>query len=135
MKVTAIWFKVTKVTEVTVNMLKGHRAHSLYALGSQSSQGICFKVTEVTVYMLKGHRDHRLYALGSQRSQVYALRSQISLKVIEISGNMFHGHQKELRSKELSFCHKLLFSNHYIFGTRYCRPLIFQTMNYVRSNN
>ena len=36
---------------------------------------------------------------------------------------------------ELSFCHKLLFSNHYIFGTRCCRPLIFQTMNYVRSNN
>ena len=38
-------------------------------------------------------------------------------------------------SKELSFHHKLLFSNHYIFGTRCCRHLIFQTMNYVRSNN
>ena len=40
-----------------------------------------------------------------------------------------------IQTKELSFCHKLLFSNHYIFGTQYCRPLIFQTLNYVRSNN
>jgi len=39
------------------------------------------------------------------------------------------------KGKGIEFCHKLLFSNHRIFGTRCCRPLIFQTMNYVRSNN
>ena len=39
------------------------------------------------------------------------------------------------QSKELSFCQKLLFSNFFIFGTRCCRPLIFQTMNNVRPNN
>ena len=37
--------------------------------------------------------------------------------------------------KKLSFCHKLYFSNLYIFATRYRRPLIFQTMNSVKSNN
>ena len=29
--------------------------------------------------------------------------------------------------KELSFCHKLAFSNPYIFATLWCKPLIFQT--------
>ena len=34
-----------------------------------------------------------------------------------------------MQTKELSFCHKLWFSNPVIFATRYCRSLIFQTMN------
>ena len=38
-------------------------------------------------------------------------------------------------AKELSLCHKLWFSNHYVFGTKCHRPMIFQTMNSVRSNN
>ena len=42
---------------------------------------------------------------------------------------------KHSKVKELSRCHKLGFSNHYIFGTKYCRPWIFQTMNSVKSNN
>ena len=37
--------------------------------------------------------------------------------------------------KELSFCHKLCLANPDIFATRCCRPLIFQTMISVRSNN
>ena len=37
--------------------------------------------------------------------------------------------------KELSSFHKVLFLNLYIFSTRCCRPLIFQTMNSVRSNS
>ena len=37
--------------------------------------------------------------------------------------------------KELSFCHKLWFSNSYNFATRFPRPLIFQTINSVRSNS
>ena len=37
--------------------------------------------------------------------------------------------------KELSFCHKLWFSNFNIVATQCGRPLIFQTMNSVRSNN
>jgi len=37
--------------------------------------------------------------------------------------------------KELSLCHKLCFSKSYIFGFQCRRPLIFQTMNSVRSNN
>ena len=37
--------------------------------------------------------------------------------------------------KELSLCHKLWFSSHCIFGTKCCRPYIFQNMNSVRSNN
>ena len=41
----------------------------------------------------------------------------------------------ESAAKELSLCHKLLFSNHYIFGTKCRRPYIFQTMNSVKSNN
>ena len=31
------------------------------------------------------------------------------------------------RTKELSSCHEILFSNPYIFATRCCRSLIFQT--------
>ena len=37
--------------------------------------------------------------------------------------------------KDLSLCHKLLFSNPYISATQRHRPLIFQTMNSVGSNN
>ncbi len=37
--------------------------------------------------------------------------------------------------KELSFCYKLKLSNPYIFVSQCRRPLIFQTMNSVRSNN
>ena len=36
--------------------------------------------------------------------------------------------------KELSFCHKLYFSNLFIFATQCRRPLIFQTMNSVTPN-
>ena len=35
------------------------------------------------------------------------------------------------KSKELSLCHKLWFSNPYIFATQCRRSLIFETMNYV----
>ena len=38
-------------------------------------------------------------------------------------------------TKELSFCHKILLSNLNIFATQCRRPLIFPTMNAVRSNN
>ena len=38
-------------------------------------------------------------------------------------------------AKELSLCHKLCFSKPYIFGFQCLRPLKFQTMNSVRSNN
>ena len=38
-------------------------------------------------------------------------------------------------SQKLRFCHKLWFSNPYIFPIQCGRPLIFQSMNYVRSNN
>ena len=37
--------------------------------------------------------------------------------------------------KELSLCHKLKFSNPNNFATQCRRPKIFQTMNFVRSNN
>ena len=37
--------------------------------------------------------------------------------------------------KELSLCHKLWFSNFYIFATKCCRPLIFQTINSARASN
>ena len=37
--------------------------------------------------------------------------------------------------KELSFCHKLWFSNSYNLTTRFPRPLIFQTINSVRTNS
>ena len=36
---------------------------------------------------------------------------------------------------ELSFYHKLKLSSPFIFVIKCCRPLIFQTMNYVVSNN
>jgi len=39
------------------------------------------------------------------------------------------------QTKELSLCHKLWFSNTYIFAIQWCRPQIFQTINSVRSNN
>ena len=38
-------------------------------------------------------------------------------------------------TKELSFCHKLRFSTSYKLATRFPRPLIFQTINSVRSNS
>ena len=37
--------------------------------------------------------------------------------------------------KELSFCHKLRFSNYNNLATRFPRPLIFQTINSGRSNS
>ena len=36
---------------------------------------------------------------------------------------------------EMSFCHKVWYSNSYIFATQCGKPLIFQTMNFVRSND
>ena len=38
-------------------------------------------------------------------------------------------------TKELSFCHRLWFSNFNISATQCSKPLIFQTMNAVRSYN
>ena len=38
-------------------------------------------------------------------------------------------------SMELSFCHKLKFSKPYVFANQCRRPLIFQTLNFVRSKN
>ena len=38
-------------------------------------------------------------------------------------------------TKELSFCHKLWFSNSYNLATHSLRPLIFQTINSLRSNS
>jgi len=40
-----------------------------------------------------------------------------------------------LKRKKLSLCHKLWFSNPYIFGTQCLRPYLFQTKYAVRSNN
>ena len=37
-------------------------------------------------------------------------------------------------TKELSFCHKLAFSNPYIFETWWCKPLLFQTWTIIWSN-
>ena len=45
------------------------------------------------------------------------------------------GVELHLSGKELSFCHKLGFSNFNIVATQCRRPLIFQTMNVIRSNN
>jgi len=39
------------------------------------------------------------------------------------------------KTKDLSLCHKLIFSNPLIFATWCCRPLIFQTIISVRLNN
>ena len=39
------------------------------------------------------------------------------------------------KTMELSFCHELLFSNPNIFATICCKPLLYQTMNSVWSNN
>ena len=40
-----------------------------------------------------------------------------------------------IKVKELSFCHKLWFSNPYFYVSIYRRPLIFQTINSFWSNN
>ena len=40
-----------------------------------------------------------------------------------------------ISKKEFSFCHKLEFSNPYILAFQCQEPKIFQTMNYIRSNN
>ena len=40
-----------------------------------------------------------------------------------------------MNGKELSFCHKLWFSNSYNLATHSPRPLIFQTISSVRSNS
>ena len=41
----------------------------------------------------------------------------------------------EYKEKELSLCNKIWFSNPYVFSTQCSKPLIFQTMKYVRLNN
>ena len=45
------------------------------------------------------------------------------------------GGELHLSGKELSFCHKLGFSIFNIVATQCRKPLIFQTMNAIRSNN
>ena len=42
---------------------------------------------------------------------------------------------KNKKRKKLSFCHTLWFYNFNIVATSFRRPLIFQTMNAIRSNN
>ena len=56
-----------------------------------------------------------------------------TLDVREQSSHKLPGEIKDI--KELSLCHKLWFSNPYIFGTKFCRPWISQTMNSFGSNN
>ena len=41
----------------------------------------------------------------------------------------------KIKEKELSLCHNLKFAIPDIFATKCWKPLIFQTMNYVRSKN
>jgi len=46
-----------------------------------------------------------------------------------------HNSNTKKCAKELSFCHKLIFSNSYNLATLFPRPLIFQTINSGRSNS
>ena len=71
------------------------------------------------------------------------LNQPILSKLYKIICEMLKKIQKVVFSKEktpiflineLSLCHKLWFFYH-IFGSKCCRPYIFQTMNSVRSNN
>ena len=50
---------------------------------------------------------------------------------------MYHktAEHPEILTKELSFCHKLWVSNFKIVATQCRRPLIFQTLKDIRSNN
>ena len=50
-------------------------------------------------------------------------------------GNPFSKIQKKNSTKELSFCTNSDFRTPISFATLCHRPLIFQTMNYVRSNS
>ena len=43
--------------------------------------------------------------------------------------------KRKKSEKEMSFCHKLRFSNYYNLAVRFPRPLIFQTINSGRSNS
>ena len=58
--------------------------------------------------------------------------SGICLSKWEITGEYS---DNSFNSKVLSLYNKLWFSNPYIFSIQCRRPLIFQTMKYVRSNN
>ena len=64
----------------------------------------------------------------------------LSTDVIQLNNTLNHfarlrvKRQCDPNTKELSFCNKLWFSNPYIFPTRCFSPLIFQTMNSIRSN-
>ena len=51
------------------------------------------------------------------------------------TSNLWETSHATMSKKELSFCHKLWYSNPYNFATQCRRPYIFQTMNSVRSNN
>ena len=46
-----------------------------------------------------------------------------------------NSYQVPIFLKELILCHKLWYSNLFIFATQYRKPEIFQTMNSVKSNN
>ena len=52
-----------------------------------------------------------------------------------IKKNNINKKQEKKELKEMSLCHKLCFSNLYVFATRCRRPSLFQTMNSVREKN
>ena len=54
--------------------------------------------------------------------------------IIPLKFLYFLNHQLN-HAKELTLCNKLWFSNPYIFGFQRRKPLKFQTMTFVRSNN
>ena len=76
--------------------------------------------------------------LTLKTSRIYGLKSQ-KLRFVESNQLLFQIDQEKClfflsTIKELTFSHKLWFSNPYIFATRCCRILIFQTINSVISN-
>ena len=70
--------------------------------------------------------------MGYHRFQIGCVFDEYEILILQLLYKIVY---MNFRIKELSFCHKLYFSNLYIFATQCRRPVIFQTMNSVRPNN
>ena len=108
----------------TFHLLSSCNCHSYLILWNNNCTNLYYSNISIILF------PHSNISLVRPNSFIFIVRpnSQISYELPNLDFSIRY-------LKELSFCHKLCLANPDIFATWCCRPLIFQTMISVRSNN
>ena len=90
------------------------------------------KLKNVILFIVRGPENTRKLMLSSISILVALSKCALWLSTTSVPNYLYFWTIWNRFKKKLSFCHKLWFSNPYIFATQRRRPFIFQTM---KSNN